>query len=266
MHRSNQRAKLMNQPLLLVFALVGFGFSIHGQPSKAQTSEPKVIIRLEEFSPEKEEPVLPSSPPREELSGSADCEQKYPMPENMKIKKFDQKNDANVCARLVLQGQRLRCEVDKLTSEQSNISAKTELTNWARCNEKIANVLTNGYYLPASEIERRLQICRSNFFADPGSPQKLGDGVFDRLVDLVKEQFMQWVKSINPRLAGSATVQLPITLQNEESFAGLMQCEWMFATSKPPQIDPLPSLAPTGTEPPAKSPNTTKPPVRKPAN
>jgi len=40
----------------------------------------------------------------------------------------------------------------------------------------------------------------------------------------------------------------------------------MFSTSKTPQIDPLPSLTPAGTQPAAKTPINTKPPVKKPAN
>jgi len=155
-----------------------------------------------------------------------------------------------------------------LVSEQPNTNVsglgKTEIMNWVRCNEKVTNLLINGYYLPASEIERRLQICRSNFYADPGKPQKLGDGFFDRLVDLVKEQFKQLAKKIHPSLVGrleSDSAAQPLSLlQSQESTAGLMQCEWMFATSKTPQIDPLPNLTPTTVTKPS---SPVKPPVKK---
>ena len=40
--------------------------------------------------------------------------------------------------------------------------------------KEIASLLVGGYYLPASEIERRLQICSSNFYADPGKPPRSG--------------------------------------------------------------------------------------------
>ena len=38
--------------------------------------------------------------------------------------------------------------------------------------KKLPLLLIGGFYLPASEIERRLQICSSNFYADPGKPPK----------------------------------------------------------------------------------------------
>jgi len=225
---------------------------IQAQTQNSDLNESKAIIRIETIIPDQEDETPPKPVIAEVSLAPVDCDQKYPIPEGMKIKQGGQEEGALVCARLVLQGQRLRCEVEKLTSKQSNmgvtVGTKNELTNWVRCNERISNLLIDGFYLPASEIERRLQVCRANFYVDQGKPQKLGTSFFERLLDLVKEQFMDLVNRIDPRLAVRAeseqTVQLPATLQNQESTAGLMKCEWMFATSKIPQIDPLPSLAP----------------------
>jgi len=171
-----------------------------------------------------------------------------------------------ICKRLVVRGQQMQCEIDKLINERSDAfsttGSKTELANWARCNEKIASLLVGGYYLPASEIERRLQICSSNFYADPGTPPKLGSPY---------TRFMRWVTGIDltppPSDAALETaIKQSLPLNSQENIAGLMQCEWMFSTSKTPQIDPLPTLAPASAQPAAKTPNTTKPPARKPAN
>jgi hypothetical protein len=165
--------------LCLVLVLTGIAVCIKAQTPSSDADKSRVIIRVETIIPEKED-VSPANPTTTEVrSELVDCEQKYPMPENMKSRQAGQEAGEKVCARLVLQGQRLQCEVDKLVSEQPNTNVsglgKTEIMNWVRCNEKVTNLLINGYYLPASEIERRLQICRSNFYADPGNPQKLGD-------------------------------------------------------------------------------------------
>jgi hypothetical protein len=269
-HREVMR-QVSYSKLGFILLLTSMTFCIQAQTQNLEPNESKAIFRIETIIPEQEDET-PSKPVIAEIgSVPVDCDQKYPIPEGMKIKQGGQEEGALVCARLVLQGQRLRCEVEKLTSKQSNmgviVSTKTELTNWVRCNEKISSLLIDGFYLPASEIERRLQVCRANFYVDQGKPQKLGTSFFERLLDLVKEQFMDLVNRIDPRLAVRAesepTIQLPATLQNQESTAGLMKCEWMFATSKTPQIDPLPSLAPEKAIKPA---SPAKAPVKKTSN
>jgi hypothetical protein len=266
MHRSNQRAKIMNQPLLLAFALAGFAFSIHAQPSSAPAGEPKVIIRVEPMAPEKEEPPAIDPALGEGRAGPTDCEQKFPMPPSKKASVPYVEDGSIICKRLVVRGQQMQCEIEKLINDRSGVfattGAKTELANWARCNEKIASLLVGGYYLPASEIERRLQICSSNFYADPGKPPKLGSAY---------TRFMRWVTSndLTPPpsdAALEAAIKQSTPLNSQENVAGLMQCEWMFSTSKTPQIDPLPSLTPAGAQPAAKTPINTKPPVKKPSN
>jgi len=246
MHRSNQRAKIMNQPLLLAFALAGLAFSIHAQPNSAPASEPKVIIRVEPMAPEKEEPPAIDPALGEGRAGPTDCEQKFPMPPSKKTNDPYVEDGSIICKRLVVRGQQMQCEIEKLINDRSGVfattGAKTELANWARCNEKIASLLVGGYYLPASEIERRAYT-----------------------------RFMRWVTSndLTPPpsdAALEAAIKQSTPLNSQENTAGLMQCEWMFSTSKTPQIDPLPSLTPAGAQPAAKTPINTKSPVKKPAN
>lgn len=152
MHRSNQRAKIMNQPLLLAFALAGLAFSIHAQPNSAPASEPKVIIRVEPMAPEKEEPPAIDPALGEGRAGPTDCEQKFPMPPSKKASVPYVEDDSIICKRLVVRGQRMQCEIDKLVNDRSDVfstvGAKTELANWARCNERIASllVISNGQF------------------------------------------------------------------------------------------------------------------------
>ena len=111
MQRSNQRAKIINQPLLLAFALAGFAFSIHAQPNSAPTSEPKVIIRVEPMAPEKEEPPAIDPALGEGRAGPTDCEQKFPMPPAKKANVPYVEDDSIICKRLVVRGQRMQCEI-----------------------------------------------------------------------------------------------------------------------------------------------------------
>jgi hypothetical protein len=64
-----------------------------------------------------------------------------------------------------------------------------------------------------------------------------------------------------------AAIRQSTPLNSQENVAGLMKCEWMFATSKTPQIDPLPSLAPPPSPTtPTPNPKTAKPPAKKSSN
>jgi hypothetical protein len=182
------------------------------------------------------------------------------MPPSKKVSDPYVEDGALICERLVVRGQQMQCEIEKLINDRSGVfattGAKTELANWARCNEKIASLLVGGFYLPASEIERRLQICSSNFYADPGKPPKLGSAY---------TRFMRWVTSndLTPPpsdAALEAAIKQSTPLNSQENTAGLMKCEWMFATSKTPQIDPLPNLTPTTVTKPS---SPVKAPVKK---
>jgi hypothetical protein len=144
----------------------------------------------------------------------------------------------------------MQCEIEALVGESptksSTTGAKIELASWARCNSKIASMLVAGYYIPASEIERRLQICSSNFYADPGKAPKLG--WYQRL--------LKWYASndLTPP-PSDATLDVAIKqstpIDSQQDMAGLMKCEWMFSRSRTPFIDPLPGGSQADAPPPA---------------
>ena len=182
-----------------------------------------------------------------------DCDGRFPF--QITTAKNDPYANAGseICKKLQIRGQRMQCEVDSLLLEKpvsDTTGAKIELASWARCNGKIADLLIEGYYLPASEIERRLQICSSNYYADPGKMPKAG----------WYQRFLKWYTSndLTPPPSDAAlevALKQSTPLDSRQDTAGLMKCEWMFSNSRTPQIDPLPSpsnnIAPTA---PAKRP------------
>jgi hypothetical protein len=112
---------------------------------------------------------------------------------------------------------------------------------WARCNLRVASLLVEGYYLPASEIERRLQICSANFYADPGKLPKLGP----------YQRFLRWATSndLTPPPTDAAlevALKQSTPLESHQDAAGLMKCDWMFSRSKKPMIDVLPGVGGAG--------------------
>ena len=186
-----------------------------------------------------------------------DCDRKFPFPAS--AEKSDPYSDkgADICKKLKIRGQRMQCEVDALLEEKpasNTTGAKIELAAWSRFNSKVANLLIEGYYLPASEIERRLQICSSNYYADPGKLPKLG----------WYQRFLKWYTSndLTPPPTDAAlevALKQSTPLDSRQDSAGLMQCEWMFNISRIPQVDPLPSSSNIETKP------TPKAPAKKPA-
>jgi hypothetical protein len=260
MDRSNLRMTIMNQAILLAITLSVPVFSVSAQSSSAPSSEPKVIIRMEPTPLEKEKPPTINPALGEGRAGPTECEQTFPMPPSKKSSDPYLEEGAVTCERLVVRGQQMQCEIEKLINDRSGVfattGAKTELANWARCNEKIASLLVGGYYLPTNEVERRLQICSSNFYADPGKPPKITS---------IYTRFMSWVtrNDATPPPSDAAlevAIKQSTPLNSQENVAGLMKCEWMFATSKLPQIDPLPNLTPPTV---AKPPSPVKAPVKK---
>ena len=100
--------------------------------------------------------------------GPVDCETKFPFPPTIERDPYAE-NGQEICGKLQIRGQRMQCEVDSLLAEKpdgkSTVGSKIEMAAWARCNLRVASLLVEGYYLPASEIERRLQICSANFYS-----------------------------------------------------------------------------------------------------
>lgn len=172
--------------------------------------------------------------------GPDDCDLKFPYPPMAPNKYPYGEKGPDICKGLEVRGQRMQCEIDALVLEKPSGSsattgAKIELASWARCNSKVAALLVAGYYMPASEIERRLQICSSNFYADPGKLPKLG--WYQRL--------LKWYTSndLTPPpsdAALEASIKQSTPIDSQQDIAGLMKCEWMFSRSKTPFIDPLP--------------------------
>jgi hypothetical protein len=176
--------------------------------------------------------------------GPADCEAKFPFPPTAENDPYAE-NGQEICQRLQIRGQRMQCEVNSLLSEKldgkSTVGSKIEMAAWARCNLRVASLLVEGFYLPASEIERRLQICSANFYADPGALPKLGP----------YQRFLRWATSndLTPPPTDAAlevALKQSTPLENHQDAAGLMKCDWMFTRSKKPVIDVLPSIGNPG--------------------
>ncbi len=174
----------------------------------------------------------------------ADCETKFPFPPTLERDPYAE-NGQEICRKLQIRGQRMQCEVDSLLAEKpdgkSTVGSKIEMAAWARCNLRVATLLVEGYYLPSSEIERRLQICSANFYADPGKLPKLGP----------YQRFLRWATSndLTPPPTDAAlevALRQSTPLENHQDAAGLMKCDWMFMRSRKPQIDVLPSIGNTG--------------------
>jgi len=176
--------------------------------------------------------------------GPVDCETKFPFPPTL-VRDPYAENGKEICGKLQIRGQRMQCEVDSLLAEKpdgkSTVGSKIEMAAWARCNLRVASLLVEGYYLPASEIERRLQICSSNFYADPGKLPKLGP----------YQRFLRWATSndLTPPPTDAAlevALKQSTPLENHQDTAGLMKCDWMFSRSKKPVIDVLPGSGSAG--------------------
>ncbi len=236
----------LNQ-FLFAFCLLALGSASFAQswPGGPVTPEGGVNQTL----PAQEKATISQNSLDQAPVGPDDCEAKFPFPSSIKHDPYTE-NGPEVCKKLQVRGQRMQCEVDSLLLEKpasSTTGSKIELAAWARCNSKVASLLIEGYYLPASEIERRLQICSSNFYADPGKMPKLG----------WYQRFLKWATSndLTPPPSDAAlevALRQSTPLENHQDAAGLMKCEWMFSRSRSPAIDVLPggSLADAPNTPP----------------
>jgi hypothetical protein len=198
-------------------------------------------------------------------TGPEDCELKYPLPPSTSNNPYAE-GSSDICKKLQIRGKRMICEINSLIADKpsggSTTGSKIELAAWARCNSSVANILIDGYYMPASEIERRLQICSSNFYADPGKLPKQG----------WYQRFLRWATSndLTPPPSDEAlevALKQSTPLESKQDTAGLMKCEWMFSRSRSPVIDVLPGGSPAdaSTAPAAVAP-VKKAAPKKPAN
>jgi len=228
----------------LIKYLGGLLFIIASFSASSQSTDRSDVNALQTGSVEeglsrKEQVVIQQNSLNQPLDLLDDCDKRFPFP--VTAEKSDPYSDkgADICKKLKVRGQRMQCEVDSLLEERptsNTTGAKIELAAWARCNSKVANLLIEGYYLPASEIERRLQICSSNYYADPGKLPKLG----------WYQRFLKWYTSndLTPPPTDAAlevALKQSTPLDSRQDSAGLMKCEWMFNISRMPQVDPLPN-------------------------
>ena len=236
MYVNDFKALLLKLFLSISLSMTAY-MSFAQAPIQLDISENEALVRAK---PSKNAAQLEKNSLGQIPDGPDECELKFPYP-NVTVKKDPYaENGPEICSALQMRGQRMQCEIDALVLEKPTGStvttgAKIELASWARCNSKVANLLTAGYYIPASEIERRLQICSSNFYADPGKTPKLG--WYQRL--------MKWYTSndLTPPPSDAtleASIKQSTPIDSQQDMAGLMKCEWMFSRSKTPFIDPLP--------------------------
>jgi hypothetical protein len=218
---------------LCLFALSSAGFAQELTTPSAGSGVVRITIQTTEEAAQIVESSLEEAP-----VGPADCEIKFPFPPTLGRDPYAE-NGQEICRKLQIRGQRMRCEVDSLLAEKpdskSTVGSKIEMTAWARCNLKVASLLVEGYYLPSSEIERRLQVCSANFYADPAKLPKLGP----------YQRFLRWASSndLTPPPTDAAlevALRQSTPLENHQDSAGLMKCDWMFSRSKRPVIDVLP--------------------------
>jgi hypothetical protein len=222
-----------------LFSISSVGFA-QSEPAAAAGSETvRIVIQTPEEAARITQNSLGQAP-----VGPADCETKFPFPPTTERDPYAE-NGQDICAKLQIRGQRMQCEVDSLLSEKpdgkSTVGSKIEMAAWARCNLRVASLLVEGYYLPASEIERRLQICSANFYADPGKLPKLGP----------YQRFLRWATSndLTPPPTDAAlevALRQSTPLESHQDSAGLMKCDWMFTRSRQPVIDVLPSIGNAG--------------------
>jgi hypothetical protein len=218
---------------LLAFAYSGFAQTWPGSSAPSTAETPPPVMSTQDRA------LLSQNSLDQAPVGADECDLRFPYPPTTAKKDPYAENGPEICKSLQIRGQRMQCEIDALVGDRSGgpttTGAKIELVSWARCNSKVAAMLVAGYYIPASEIERRLQVCSSNFYADPGKLPKLG----------WYQGFLKWYTSndLTPP-PNDATLEISIKqstpIDSQQDMAGLMKCDYMFSRSKTPFVDPLP--------------------------
>ena len=225
-------------PYILAISLFVSAFSVSSLVQAQANSEVPLIGSVEEGLTAEQKNKLNQSSLDQAPTGPEECEVKYPFPASSSNNPYAE-NGQEICKKLQIRGQRMVCEINSLIAEKpagpSTTGSKIELAAWARCNANVANILIDGYYMAASEIERRLQICSSNFYADPGRMPKQG----------WYQRFLKWATSndLTPPPTDEAlevALKQSTPLESKKDIAGLMKCEWMFSRSRSPVIDVLP--------------------------
>ena len=232
---------------LLAFTAYGFAQTWPGSSASSATETAPPVMSVQDRA------LLSQNSLDQAPVGADECDLRFPYPPSAAKKDPYAENGPEICKSLEIRGQRMQCEIDALVGDRaggpSTTGAKIELASWARCNSKVASMLVAGYYIPASEIERRLQVCSSNFYADPGNAPKLG----------WYQRFLKWYTSndLTPP-PSDATLEISIKqstpIDSQQDMAGLMKCDYMFSRSKTPFIDPLPGGSQVGITSPLVAP------------
>jgi len=245
-----QKIRLI-KPLILfclfVFASYGFTQTWAGSPASSTVETAPRVMSAQDRA------LLSQNSLDQAPVGADECDLRFPYPPSATKKDPYAENGPEICKSLEIRGQRMQCEIDALVGDRtggpSTTGAKIELASWARCNSKVASMLVAGYYIPASEIERRLQICSSNFYADPGKTPKLG----------WYQRFLKWYTSndLTPPPSDASleiSIKQSTPIDSQQDMAGLMKCDYMFSRSKTPFIDPLPGGSQVGITSPLVAP------------
>ena len=234
-------------PYILATSLFISAFSISFLVQAQNNSDVLLNGSIEQWLTAEQKNKLNQSSLDQAPTGPEECELKYPFPASSSNNPYAE-NGQEICKKLQIRGQRMICEINSLIAEKpagpSTTGSKIELAAWARCNGNVANILVDGYYMAASEIERRLQICSSNFYADPGRMPKQG----------WYQRFLKWATSndLTPPPTDEAlevALKQSTPLESKKDIAGLMKCEWMFSRSRSPVIDVLPGGSIVDTSP-----------------
>ena len=221
--------------------------------SLAQTSTPAnvpVEVKSGEFTPEKFNAGM--------AIARQSCEQQLPYPVVPNVNPYNPK-DIQVCKRLEIRGKRMECEINNMSRQFVGGASLTELKNWNQCVGKIAILLQDGYYIAASEIDRRQKICNDQFFRDPGDSPKLG------YLERLRKEFSRPDYAAPEKKLPETALFDRSAIRVDDQKAGLLKCEYLnppepAAPTPPPgpKLDPGVVPVPNPATPRPIDPNTAK--------
>ena len=162
------------------------------------------------------------------------CEQQLPYPAVPNTNPYNSK-DIQVCKRLEIRGKRMECEINNMSRQFVGGASLSELKNWNQCVGKIAILLQDGYYIAASEIDRRQKICNDQFFRDPGEAPKLG------YLERLRKEFTRPDYAAPEKPVPETALFDRTAIRVDDQKAGLLKCEYL----NPPE----PTASPTPTAP-----------------
>ena len=148
------------------------------------------------------------------------CEQQFPYPLVPNENPYNSK-DIQMCKRLEIRGKRMECEINNMSRQFVGGASLSELKNWNQCVGKIAILLQDGYYIAASEIDRRQKICNDQFFRDPGEAPKLG------YLERLRKEFTRPDYAAHEKPAPETTIFDRTAIRVDDQKAGLLKCDYL---------------------------------------